>query len=82
METPRQFTEAEIQTALTALDSGAYGVVLRSKGIVPCVDGTWLHFDMVPGEQEIRRGTPDYTGRLCVIGSQLREEDVQKLFCL
>ncbi len=82
METPRQFTEAEIKTALDALDSGAYGTVLRSKGIVPCVDGTWLHFDMVPGEIEIRRGAPDYTGRLCVIGSQLKEADVQTLFCL
>ena len=82
METPRQFTETEIQTALQALDSGAYGVVLRSKGIVPCVDGTWLHFDMVPGEIQVRRGGPDYTGRLCVIGSQLKETEVQQLFCL
>lgn len=82
METPRQFTEAEIQTALQALDSGIYGMVLRAKGIVPCTDGTWLHFDMVPGETEIRRGSPDYTGRLCVIGSQLKDTDVQKLFCL
>ena len=82
METPRQFTETEIQTALQALDSGAYGVVLRSKGIVPCVDGTWLHFDMVPGEIQVRRGGPDYTGRLCVIGSHLNETEVQQLFCL
>ncbi|MCD8147846.1 MAG: GTP-binding protein [Clostridiales bacterium] len=82
MESPRKFTEAEIQTALEALDTGAYGAVLRSKGIVPCVDGTWLHFDMVPGEIEIRRGSADYTGRLCVIGSQLKEEQVQALFNL
>ncbi|MCD8189855.1 MAG: GTP-binding protein [Clostridiales bacterium] len=82
MESPRKFTEAEIKTALEALDTGAYGAVLRSKGIVPCVDGTWLHFDMVPGEIEIRRGSADYTGRLCVIGSQLKEEQVQALFNL
>ena len=82
METPRQFTEAEIQTALQALDGGAYGVVLRSKGIVPCVDGSWIHFDMVPGEIQVRRGSADYTGRLCVIGSQLKEPEIQQLFCL
>ncbi len=82
METPRQFTEAEIQTALQALDDGAYGVVLRSKGIVPCVDGSWIHFDMVPGEIQVRRGSADYTGRLCVIGSQLKEPEIQQLFCL
>ncbi|MCD7843345.1 MAG: GTP-binding protein [Clostridiales bacterium] len=82
MESPRKFTEAEVQTALEALDTGAYGAVLRSKGIVPCVDGTWLHFDMVPGEIEIRRGSADYTGRLCVIGSDLKEEQVQALFNL
>ena len=82
METPKKFTEAEIRTALEALDTGAYGAVLRSKGIVPCVDGSWIHFDMVPGEIEIRRGASDYTGRLCVIGSQLREEQVRALFNL
>ena len=82
METPRQFTEAEIQTALQALDDGAYGVVLRSKGIVPCVDGSWIHFDMVPGEIQVRRGSADYTGRLSVIGSQLKEPEIQQLFCL
>lgn len=82
METPRKFTEAEIQTALEALDTGAYGAVLRAKGILPCVDGSWLHFDMVPGEIEVRRGAADYTGRLCVIGSELKEADVQQLFQL
>ncbi len=82
METPRKFTEMEIQTALEALDTGAYGAVLRSKGIVPCVDGGWIHFDMVPGEIELRRGGADYTGRLCVIGSQLKEEQLKALFNL
>ncbi len=82
METPRKYTETEIQVALEALDTGAYGAVLRSKGIVPCVDGSWIHFDMVPGEIEIRHGGADYTGRLCVIGSQLKEEQVKALFNL
>ena len=82
METPKKFAEAEIKTALEALDTGAYGAVLRAKGIVPCTDGSWLHFDMVPGEIEIRRGSADYTGRLCVIGSQLKEGDIQTLFQL
>ena len=82
METPKKFAEAEIKTALEALDTGAYGAVLRAKGIVPCTDGSWLHFDMVPGEIELRRGSADYTGRLCVIGSQLKEGDIQTLFQL
>lgn len=82
MESPKKFAEAEIKTALEALDTGAYGAVLRAKGIVPCTDGSWLHFDMVPGEIEIRRGSADYTGRLCVIGSQLKEGDIQTLFQL
>ena len=82
METPKKFAEAEIKTALEALDPGAYGAVLRAKGIVPCTDGSWLHFDMVPGEIELRRGSADYTGRLCVIGSHLKEGDIQTLFQL
>ena len=82
METPKKYTEAEIRTALEALDSGAYGAVLRSKGIVAATEGEWIHFDMVPGEIEIRRGASDYTGRLCVIGSQLKEEQVKALFRL
>ena len=82
METPRKYTEAEIRTALEALDTGAYGAVLRSKGIVAAAEGEWIHFDMVPGEIEIRRGAADYTGRLCVIGSELKEEQVKALFNL
>ena len=82
METPRPFTEAEIRTALEALDSGVYGEVLRSKGIVPCTDGSWLHFDMVPGEIQVRRGGADITGRLCVIGAELKEAEIQQLFHL
>ncbi len=80
MESPRKFTEAEIAFCLNALDSGSYGSVLRAKGIVPAPDGTWLHFDYVPGEQEIRTGAADYTGRLCVIGAQLNESALRALF--
>ena len=76
----RKFAEAEVAFCLTALDSGDYGAVLRAKGIVPAADGTWLHFDYVPGEQDIRTGAADYTGRLCVIGAQLNEAALKTLF--
>ncbi len=82
MESPRKFTEAEIRTALEELDTGKYGAVLRAKGIVPATDGGWIHYDFVPGEIDIRRGGADYTGRLCVIGSQLKEDDIKTLFQL
>ncbi len=82
MESPRKFTEAEIRTALEELDTGKYGAVLRAKGIVPATDGGWIHYDFVPGEIDIRRGGADYTGRLCVIGSQLKEDDIKALFQL
>ena len=72
-ETPRTYTQAEISRILTELDSGAYGKILRAKGIVSGGDGTWVEFDYVPGEQEVRAGHPDYTGRLCVIGAELDE---------
>ena len=58
------------------------GYVLRAKGMVPCEDGKWLHFDLVPGEFEIRQGGADYTGRLCVIGADLNEAALEKLFML
>ena len=61
-------------------DEEHYGVVLRAKGIVPCTDGTWIHFDYVPGEQDVRRGPASFTGRLCVIGSKLVDEKLAKLF--
>ena len=82
MESPRKFTPAEIKTALEGLDTGAYGQVLRAKGIVPNVDGSWIHFDYVPGEIDIRSGAADVTGRLCVIGAELKEQDIQALFRL
>ncbi|MGI6028014.1 MAG: CobW family GTP-binding protein [Candidatus Heteroscillospira sp.] len=80
-ETPRLFTRDKLDHILSELDSGAYGKILRAKGIVP--DGTgWLEFDYVPEEYEVRPGAPDYTGRLCVIGSQLREDKLTELFGL
>ena len=81
-ETPKQFTQADIDRILTALDSGEYGTILRAKGIVPAADGQWLHFDYVPQEHEVRYGAADYTGRLCVIGSQLKEDGLKTLFGL
>ena len=80
VETVKAFGEAEFSAILTALDGGNYGVVLRAKGIVPCAEGGWLHFDYTPGEQNIRKGAADVTGRLCVIGSQLKEEGLKELF--
>ena len=81
-ETPKQFTQADIDRILTALDSGDYGAILRAKGIMPAADGQWLHFDYVPEEHEVRYGSADYTGRLCVIGSQLKEDGLKTLFGL
>lgn len=83
-ETPHKYSREDLQDALSSLAmSQDYGVVLRAKGMVPCEDGsTWLHFDLVPGEFQIRDGAADYTGRLCVIGSDLKEAELAKLFCL
>ena len=82
VETVKAFTESELETILTALDSGDYGAILRAKGIVHSEDGKWLHFDFVPEEHQIRFGAADYTGRLCVIGSQLKEDKLAALFGL
>ena len=82
-ETPRKYTEEEIQTILKELsDNDDCGIILRAKGIVPCTDGTWLHFDMVPEEYELRHGEADYTGRICVICSMLDKDELTKLFHL
>jgi len=81
-ETVKVFTQSEIERILTALDSGEYGAILRAKGIVSAEGGKWLHFDYVPEEHEVRFGSADYTGRLCVIGSQLREHELHHLFGL
>ncbi len=82
-ETVKPFTEDELEHILTALDSGEYGAILRAKGIVAAADGgQWLHYDFVPEEHQIRRGPADYTGRLCVIGSGLKEDKLRQLFGL
>ncbi len=80
VETHRKFTKEAIRAALCALETGRYGMVLRAKGIVPCEDGTWLYFDYVPGEQNVRTGSADVTGKLCVIGAKLDEAGVSALF--
>ena len=81
-ETPKAFTQAGVETILAALDTGAYGSILRAKGIVNGEDGTWIEFDYVPEEHEVRAGHPDYTGRLCVIGAELKEDKLAELFGL
>ena len=82
-ETARKYTKEEISEILNALsDSEKYGMVLRAKGIVPAADGTWIHYDFVPEECDIRTGSADYTGRICVIGSKLNEAELEKLFKL
>ena len=81
-ETPKAFSQADIQKILTALDSGEYGKILRAKGIVNGTGGAWMEFDYVPQEHEVRTGRPDYTGRLCVIGAELNEKKLAELFGL
>ena len=83
-ETPRKYTKEEVETILKALaaENNEYGIILRAKGMLPSPDGTWIYFDMVPEEYEIREGQPEYTGRLCVIGSKLDEAKLEKLFML
>jgi G3E family GTPase len=81
-ETPKTFTQSEIERILAALDSGEYGKILRAKGIVNGENGAWLEFDYVPEEHEVRTGHPDYTGRLCVIGAELDEAKLAQLFGL
>ena len=80
VETAKKFTVAGIESALEDLDLGKYGMVLRAKGIVPVADGTWIHFDFVPGESNVRLGSADITGKLCVIGSKLDEKGIAALF--
>lgn len=80
METPKTFTQAGIHAILKELDSGAYGKILRAKGILPAEDGSWINFDYVPEEANVRSGNPDYTGRLCVIGAELNESKLKTLF--
>ena len=81
METPRKFSQEEINRLLEALgDEARYGLVLRAKGIVDACDGEWIYFDYVPGEMDVRRGAAAVTGRFCVIGSGLKEQALKELF--
>ena len=80
METPNVYTKEEIQSILTALDGGEYGTILRAKGMVPAEDGTWIYYDYVPEEQEVRAGKPQVTGKICVIGANLKEKALEELF--
>lgn len=82
-ETAKTYTEEEIRTILEALsDAEEYGMILRAKGMVEGRNGGWVYFDMVPGEADVREGSPEYTGRICVIGSKLKESSLEKLFKL
>lgn len=80
VETPKKFTAVEIRRALEELEDGRAGTVLRAKGIVPAPDGTWIYFDYVPGEHNIRSGSAAVTGRLCVIGAELNQSAIAALF--
>ena len=79
-ETPAKYTKEGIEEILTALDSGEYGAILRAKGMVPAEDGTWIYYDYVPEEHDIRTGRPEVTGKICVIGSELKEDKLEQLF--
>ena len=79
-ETPVRFTTERIESILTALDSGEYGAILRAKGMVPAEDGTWIYYDYVPEEHDIRTGKPEVTGKICVIGAELKEDKLEELF--
>ncbi len=80
VETTKKFTAEQIRQILSALDGGAFGMVLRAKGIVACADGGWIHFDFVPGEADVRMGGADIIGKLCVIGAKLDERGIAGLF--
>ena len=79
-ESPAKFTEERVESILAALDSGEYGAILRAKGMVPAQDGSWIYFDYVPEEHDIRTGRPQVTGKYCVIGAQLKEDRLEDLF--
>ncbi len=79
-ETPAAYEAEEIKDLLKQLDSGEYGIILRAKGMVPAPEGEWIYFDYVPGESDVRRGKPQVIGKLCVIGSELKEEKLEALF--
>lgn len=81
VETPHQYTKQEMEEILKTLSNNEeYGMILRAKGIVPSTDQSWIYFDLVPGEYELREGSPEYTGRLCVIGTDLKTKELERLF--
>ena len=80
MESPKKYTSEKISEILGALDSGEYGQILRAKGMVPAEDGTWIYYDYVPEESDVRSGKPQVTGKICVIGSELKEDALAELF--
>ena len=80
IETPNTYSTEDLEKILTALDSGEYGAILRAKGMVPAPDGTWVYYDYVPEEHDIRSGKPEVTGKICVIGSKLDEDKLAELF--
>ncbi|MBO8462644.1 MAG: cobalamin biosynthesis protein CobW, partial [Firmicutes bacterium] len=82
-ETPKKFDYDELEEILKTLsENDDYGMILRAKGMLQSTKGGWIYFDLVPGEYEMREGTPDYTGRICVIGSKIKTEEIEKLFQL
>lgn len=82
-ETHHKYTDDEVQEVLERMaNSQAFGMVLRAKGMIQATDGTWIYFDLVPGEYEIRKGEPEVTGRLCVIGTELKTEEIERAFRL
>lgn len=80
MESPKKYTPGKISEILKALDSGEYGQILRAKGMVPAEDGTWIYYDYVPEETDVRTGKPQVTGKICVIGAELKEDKLKELF--
>jgi len=80
MESPKKYTSEKISEILGALDSGEYGQILRAKGMVPAEDGTWIYYDYVPEESDVRSGKPQVTGKICVIGAELKEDKLKELF--
>ncbi len=81
METPLKYTKEELETMIGQQeDEERFGIVLRTKGVVPSTTGEWIEFDYVPGEADVRTGAADVTGKFCVIGSALKEENLEKLF--
>ncbi len=80
MESAVKFTKEKIESILSALDGGEYGQILRAKGMVPAEDGTWIYYDYVPEETDIRTGKAQVTGKICVIGANLKTDKLQELF--